>query len=303
MKCRRSGILRALALLLLVGMIALWGRSYVDPMATAPSTAAMRRQLAQRMPQTRFDQVALADVIDFLRDVQGVRIEVDWSALDAAGLHRLTQFTMKLSTPRLGEALAQITATGNGGVYVTNENTIRISTRAGLSVGRGAELDAGYRLLHYLAYYELPRTPRPSIPPPQTPAWEIVRGGYRWTLSLHRGTMRLWHTPADPASVYQEGTAVGNAAGPDADALFDVAGFFARRGGSPFRSWVVGMPFWALAGIAAIVPVHWLATVIHRTRRRRMGLCLQCGYDLRASRDRCPECGEPMPDHVRPVAS
>ncbi len=58
---------------------------------------------------------------------------------------------------------------------------------------------------------------------------------------------------------------------------------------NPMEAWVV--PYWPLALLAA-VPTAWRTARLGRTAlRRRRGQCIACGYDLRASTDRCPECG------------
>ncbi len=51
---------------------------------------------------------------------------------------------------------------------------------------------------------------------------------------------------------------------------------------------VLDMPFWLLLTIAAIP-----TAVLWRRDRRTVkpGHCRQCGYDLRASKKMCPECG------------
>jgi hypothetical protein len=54
-------------------------------------------------------------------------------------------------------------------------------------------------------------------------------------------------------------------------------------------------PLWMLALFAGTWPVASIVLTIRRRRRQsraaRVGCCQRCGYDLRASPDRCPECG------------
>ena len=41
----------------------------------------------------------------------------------------------------------------------------------------------------------------------------------------------------------------------------------------------------------SVLPACCFAVSVEQRRKRRMGLCRVCGYDLRAGHERCPECG------------
>jgi hypothetical protein len=59
------------------------------------------------------------------------------------------------------------------------------------------------------------------------------------------------------------------------------------------RCVAVSISLWVAAPMLAAVPLMWVVRHPGNTRRRRAanGLCLRCGYDLRATAGRCPECG------------
>ncbi len=66
------------------------------------------------------------------------------------------------------------------------------------------------------------------------------------------------------------------------------AGFYLPNAGSFGQGVSVSIPFWLLFTLAAIPT----ALLWHRDRRTvKPGCCLTCGYDLRASKKICPECG------------
>lgn len=68
---------------------------------------------------------------------------------------------------------------------------------------------------------------------------------------------------------------------PTAFAYSGVAGYY--------REW--DAPFWSLCLFFAISPTAWLLAARRRKKAIREGLCTKCGYDLRATPERCPECG------------
>ena len=58
----------------------------------------------------------------------------------------------------------------------------------------------------------------------------------------------------------------------------------------------------ALTPLTAVAPVLWLRRFLIVQRRRNRawrGRCWSCGYDLRGSTSRCPECGTPVSEAYR----
>ncbi len=55
--------------------------------------------------------------------------------------------------------------------------------------------------------------------------------------------------------------------------------------------WGLKLPLWIPTLAFAIGSISFIVIPLCR-KRTKLGLCLRCGYDLRTSKERCPECGQ-----------
>lgn len=60
------------------------------------------------------------------------------------------------------------------------------------------------------------------------------------------------------------------------------------------HGFLLAFPLWPATVLLALWPLLWFRRRRRWNGRDRGRLCLSCGYDLRASKDRCPECGAPI---------
>lgn len=128
--------------------------------------------------------------------------------------------------------------------------------------------------------------------------WEVTssRGHLRFAratgFSYSRGwQFHLWSRDStQPRFAHQSTSNMHGALG------FTVAsGGFSIGRFSAVRYWILDIAYWGLLLIFSLVPATLYITTALRLRRLTNRLsqmqCAVCGYDLRATQDRCPECG------------
>ena len=108
--------------------------------AESPADAEIRQRLKQVVPKLDFDNIEFNDVVQFLRDVSGANIYVNWSALQAAGIDKTSAVNVHLRNVMLEKALRLILADVSAALpedarlgYVVDEGVLAVSTRSDLA--------------------------------------------------------------------------------------------------------------------------------------------------------------------------
>ena len=72
---------------------------------------------------------------------------------------------------------------------------------------------------------------------------------------------------------------------------FDLVTNRTNRSALPVGYYLLSFPWWLPLVGCTILPAWWLFCLRRAKRRSVAGCCVVCGYDLRATPERCPECG------------
>jgi hypothetical protein len=69
------------------------------------------------------------------------------------------------------------------------------------------------------------------------------------------------------------------------------AAYAAARAKTPPITWGIEFRIWFIAILSIALPALWAYLRLRHRYERIKGHCATCGYDLRATPHRCPECG------------
>ena len=317
--------LRTALLLLLVGVLAStfsWRRwSYLlgpDPFAVPrlpPETRAERLNAVSATANT-LDRIErplpagmvfnrdLADAFDQLRLATGLNLFVNWRSLEEAGFTRDTPVSADLGGMKLSDGLNHLLdglsfGAGRKGErlgFSLDDDVVTISTRPDLDRNTLTKV------------YDV----RDLVGSPTAAPFPLVAAGTAAPLppgtaqkKLSRLTDKL--TAIDPDSWRDNGGRVGSVRHLQGQLIVTQTPRNQRviRHVLERERWrgrwgqflVRAAP--AVGASLAVASAAPLAIALRRRRARRMlaaRQCVKCGYDLRATPDRCPECGMAVPD-------
>jgi hypothetical protein len=80
--------------------------------------------MGRKLPEVKLDNIPLSDTIDFLRDITGTNIFVNWRALEAAGIDRNSPVTLKLRDVAFRDVLSLIARDQGNGMNFKMENGV-----------------------------------------------------------------------------------------------------------------------------------------------------------------------------------
>jgi hypothetical protein len=104
--------------------------------------------------------------------------------------------------------------------------------------------------------------------------------------------LRWWHDDAEAMTEQEVSSSLGSL--PPQINLPPLKVRWTRRLAQPgdtIWTFVIVTRLWLLSLLSAILPGVYVLRLKIRYARRRSGACPSCNYDLRATPDRCPECG------------
>jgi len=102
------------------------------PIVFPADQVSARRAMDVTLPDLKFDNISISDAIDFLRDVSGANIHVNWRAIEEIGIGRDTTINVRLRTVQMRKVLRLIlteVSSGNLLTYYIDGNVVEITTR------------------------------------------------------------------------------------------------------------------------------------------------------------------------------
>ena len=100
--------------------------------SSALAVSSTRAELSMRLPQAKLDNVTFSDALDYLRDVAGLNIHVDWKSLQAANVSKDAEINLNLHDVSAGKVLSLVLSEAGPGDLLTfyiDQNVLEITTR------------------------------------------------------------------------------------------------------------------------------------------------------------------------------